>query len=158
MCLPWFHQDREVWYLEGASNPYECQLAAPSRQCVYQFRHPGKNMKCGAGNLDRTDDLLLTMQPLSQLSYTGRETWCFESGSNRRPRPYQGRALPTAPSKQIKRTWRPVPGSNWWHPARQAGALATELTGQNWYPVTGSNRRQSACKAGALPAELTGHK
>src|SRR6188508_688029 len=51
--------------------------------------------------------------------------WSPPSGLNRRPRPYQGRALPTELGGQVLRSGRP-----------------------------GSNRRRSAWKADALPTEL----
>ena len=55
---------------------------------------PGEN---GGGERDRTDDLLLAKQALSQLSYTPvkREArrWWVWLDSNQRPPPYQDGAL-----------------------------------------------------------------
>ena len=46
----------------------------------------------GGGERDRTDDLLLAKQALSQLSYTP-EFWWVWLDSNQRPPPYQDGAL-----------------------------------------------------------------
>ena len=48
--------------------------------------------KAGGANRDRTDDLLLAKQALSQLSYGPIDWWVWEE-SNFRPHPYQGCAL-----------------------------------------------------------------
>ena len=48
--------------------------------------------KAGGANRDRTDDLLLAKQALSQLSYGPNKWWVWEE-SNFRPHPYQGCAL-----------------------------------------------------------------
>ena len=47
----------------------------------------------GGGERDRTDDLLLAKQALSQLSYTPRRNWWVWMDSNHRPPPYQDGAL-----------------------------------------------------------------
>ena len=49
----------------------------------------------GGGERDRTDDLLLAKQALSQLSYTplDKASWWVWLGSNQRPPPYQDGAL-----------------------------------------------------------------
>ena len=52
----------------------------------------------GGGERDRTDDILLAKQALSQLSYTpifrtSRNTWWVWLDSNQRPPPYQDGAL-----------------------------------------------------------------
>ena len=48
----------------------------------------------GGGERDRTDDLLLAKQALSQLSYTpDRNRWWVWLDSNQRPPPYQDGAL-----------------------------------------------------------------
>ena len=50
----------------------------------------------GGGERDRTDDLLLAKQALSQLSYTpgsALRVWWVWLGSNQRPPPYQDGAL-----------------------------------------------------------------
>ena len=53
--------------------------------------------KCGGGERDRTDDLLLAKQALSQLSYTpvshAAGSWWVWLESNQRPPPYQDGAL-----------------------------------------------------------------
>ena len=46
----------------------------------------------GGGERDRTDDLLLAKQALSQLSYAPDEWWAWED-LNFRPHAYQARAL-----------------------------------------------------------------
>ena len=46
----------------------------------------------GGARRDRTDDLLLAKQALSQLSYGPNKWWVWEE-SNFRPHPYQGCAL-----------------------------------------------------------------
>src|SRR6266853_2009150 len=48
--------------------------------------------KAGGGERDRTDNLLLAKQALSQLSYTP-ESWWVWLDSNQRPPPYQDGAL-----------------------------------------------------------------
>ncbi len=48
--------------------------------------------KTGGGERDRTDDLLLAKQALSQLSYTPDNWWVWMD-SNHRPPPYQDGAL-----------------------------------------------------------------
>jgi hypothetical protein len=47
----------------------------------------------GGGERDRTDDLLLAKQALSQLSYTPEETWWVWLDLNQRPHAYQACAL-----------------------------------------------------------------
>ncbi len=49
----------------------------------------------GGGRRDRTDDLLLAKQALSQLSYApdGPESWWAREDLNLRPHAYQARAL-----------------------------------------------------------------
>ena len=47
----------------------------------------------GGGERDRTDDLLLARQALSQLSYTPMITWWAWLDSNQRPHDYQSCAL-----------------------------------------------------------------
>ena len=51
----------------------------------------------GGGERDRTDDLLLAKQALSQLSYTPapgvRDIWWAREDLNLRPHAYQARAL-----------------------------------------------------------------
>ena len=52
-----------------------------------------RRAKTGGGERDRTDDLLLAKQALSQLSYTPDKNWWVWVGSNHRPPPYQDGAL-----------------------------------------------------------------
>ena len=47
----------------------------------------------GGGERDRTDDLLLAKQALSQLSYTPDKTWWVWLDLNQRPHAYQACAL-----------------------------------------------------------------
>ena len=47
----------------------------------------------GGGERDRTDDLLLARQALSQLSYTPEKTWWAREDLNLRPHDYQSCAL-----------------------------------------------------------------
>ena len=47
----------------------------------------------GGGERDRTDDLLLAKQALSQLSYTPDENWWVWMDLNHRPHAYQACAL-----------------------------------------------------------------
>ncbi len=49
----------------------------------------------GAGDWNRTRNLLITNQLLCQLSYTSDETWCLGAESNHRHRDFQSLALPT---------------------------------------------------------------
>ena len=75
---------------------------APKRPCDQQCvparerstHHTGSAESLGAGgaNRDRTDDLLLAKQALSQLSY-GPKNWWVWVELNHRPHPYQGCAL-----------------------------------------------------------------
>jgi hypothetical protein len=51
------------------------------------------NSRNGGGERDRTDDLLLAKQALSQLSYTPEKEWWVWLESNQRPPPYQDGAL-----------------------------------------------------------------
>ncbi len=55
----------------------------------------------GAGDRSRTHDLLITSQPLYQLSYTG-EVWWTLTGSNRRPSACKADALPAELSVLMK--------------------------------------------------------
>ena len=61
------------------NNPY-------NTQCASYRNH-------GGGERDRTDDLLLARQALSQLSYTPMITWWAWLDSNQRPHDYQSCAL-----------------------------------------------------------------
>jgi hypothetical protein len=54
-------------------------------------RHSSLNS--GGGERDRTDDLLLAKQALSQLSYTPDKTWWVWLDLNQRPHAYQACAL-----------------------------------------------------------------
>ena len=55
----------------------------------------GNLPKYGAGDWNRTRNLLITNQLLCQLSYTSDETWCLGAESNHRHRDFQSLALPT---------------------------------------------------------------
>ena len=72
------------------------------------FGHSGIS-PYGAGDRNRTNNLLITNQLLCQLSYTSR-SWCLGAESNHRHRDFQSLALPTELSGQKK--WRPGSGSN----------------------------------------------
>src|SRR6185369_17740983 len=61
------------------------------------------------------------------------------------------RAKPGAPTKQ---RWCPWAGSNCRPLPYQGSALPLSHMGKTWCVLTGSNRRHSACKADALPTEL----
>jgi hypothetical protein len=51
------------------------------------------HQKSGGGERDRTDDLLLARQALSQLSYTPVKIWWAREDLNLRPHDYQSCAL-----------------------------------------------------------------
>ena len=53
----------------------------------------GSGLKIGGGERDRTDDLLLAKQALSQLSYTPDINWWVWLDLNQRPHAYQACAL-----------------------------------------------------------------
>ena len=60
----------------------------------------------GAGDRNRTYNLLITNQLLCQLSHTSIKlslhlTWCLEAESNHRHEDFQSSALPTELSRQI---------------------------------------------------------
>ena len=52
-----------------------------------------KSLRIGGGERDRTDDLLLARQALSQLSYTPEMIWWAREDLNLRPHDYQSCAL-----------------------------------------------------------------
>ena len=60
-----------------------------NRQLGTHHASPGN----GGGERDRTDDLLLAKQALSQLSYTPDKTWWVWLDLNQRPHAYQACAL-----------------------------------------------------------------
>ena len=62
----------------------------------------GNLPKYGAGDWNRTRNLLITNQLLCQLSYTSDETWCLGAESNHRHRDFQSLALPTELPRQTK--------------------------------------------------------
>ena len=97
--------------------------------------------KIGAGDWNRTHNLLITNQLLCQLSYaskTQQKQWCLGVESNRRHTDFQSGALPTElPRRECrassgrKKVWRPETGSNRRPPAWQAGALTNWAIGPN---------------------------
>ncbi|GAC43589.1 hypothetical protein PPOP_2975 [Paenibacillus popilliae ATCC 14706] len=75
-------------------------------RCLTAWLIPN-NVQCdGAGDRSRTHDLLITSQPLYQLSYTGLDEWWTLTGSNRRPSACKADALPAELSvhKVVTRT------------------------------------------------------
>ena len=77
----------------------------------------------GAGDWNRTHNLLITSQLLCQLSYTSKilKKWCLRAESNHRQRDFQSLALPTELPRHLflpstfvkgKLLWRPGWGSN----------------------------------------------
>ena len=112
--------------------------------------------KFGAGDWNRTRNLLITNQLLCQLSYTSKERWCLGAESNHRHGDFQSPALPTELPRHIflinacnskhLSIWRPGRGSNPRPPAWQAGVLTICTTGPNnnfkeiWWAFTDSNR------------------
>ena len=58
-----------------------------------QSSMPDSGFENGGGERDRTDDLLLAKQALSQLSYTPRNLWWVWLDLNQRPHAYQACAL-----------------------------------------------------------------
>jgi hypothetical protein len=79
------------------SSPFNQHPARLPGRCLLIFserRTPPVRHTSGGGERDRTDDLLLAKQALSQLSYTPflREWWARED-LNLRPHAYQARAL-----------------------------------------------------------------
>ena len=72
------------------------------------------NLKNGAGDWNRTHNLLITSQLLCQLSYASiniyNSFWCLGAESNHRHGDFQSPALPTELPRQKK--WRPGTGSN----------------------------------------------
>ena len=64
----------------------------------WKLRHPqlstlDSGSGTGGGERDRTDDLLLAKQALSQLSYTPDKEWWVWLDLNQRPHAYQACAL-----------------------------------------------------------------
>ena len=57
------------------------------------FRIDRNPTEIGGGERDRTDDLLLARQALSQLSYTPMKIWWAREDLNLRPHDYQSCAL-----------------------------------------------------------------
>ena len=79
------------------------------------FGHSGISPHRGAGDRNRTNNLLITNQLLCQLSYTSVSPsralicWCLETDLNHRHADFQSTALPTELSRRI---WRSGTGSN----------------------------------------------
>ena len=75
------------------SDPFGRSGICPLLRCAF-FK------SCGAGDWNRTHNLLITNQLLCQLSYTGMP-WCLKVESNRRQRDFQSLALPTELSRHL---------------------------------------------------------
>ena len=125
------------------------------------FGHSGTS-PYGAGDRNRTNNLLITNQLLCLLSYTSvLSCWCLGADSNHRHRDFQSLALPPELPRHTgfqspfwnlwqwrlslpQTWWRPGGGSNPWPPAWQAGVLTNCTTGPNnfmfWWAFTDSNR------------------
>ena len=90
----------------------------------------------GGADRDRTDDILLAKQALSQLSYSPIAPSITEVlkvvGLDR----FELSTSPLSGVRSSQLSYRPV-GLN-----------------QDWWSWSGSNRRPPECKSGALPAEL----
>ena len=86
-----FHKIRHFFKERGRLNARAISDAFSGMQ---RSSHGAVELSGGAGgaNRDRTDDLLLAKQALSQLSYGPNKWWVWEE-SNFRPHPYQGCAL-----------------------------------------------------------------
>ena len=70
------------------------------------FGHSG-TFPTGAGDRNRTNNLLITNQLLCQLSYTSIYIyWCLETDSNHRHKDFQSYALPTELPRQALATLR----------------------------------------------------
>jgi hypothetical protein len=60
----------------------------------HAFAHGGRQVKAGGASRDRTGDLLVANQTLSQLSYgPSLKSWWVWEELHLRPHPYQGCAL-----------------------------------------------------------------
>ena len=85
-------------------------------------RQPPRNIKLknGAGDWNRTHNLLITSQLLCLLSYASILYWCLGAESNHRHGDFQSPALPTELPRRLKKAgikpapfhWRPGRGSN----------------------------------------------
>jgi len=86
-----FTMSNNAVYRTNSINEY--LISAISEQHVGFHRPPVSIVTGGAGR-DRTDDLLLAKQALSQLSYSpDRKAWWAWEDLNFRPHAYQARAL-----------------------------------------------------------------
>ena len=120
----------------------------------------------GAGDWNRTRNLLITNQLLCQLSYTSKVwNWTKNFGASGRNRTTDtGIFSPLLYRLSYRGIWRSGWGSNSRPLAWQASVLTNWTTGpchlnkQMWWELQGSNLWPSACKADALPAELNSHK
>ena len=94
---------RSISMPAGSHAPREPKVLMPSSAGPWRRRPGGGGpwWRCpGGGERDRTDDLLLAKQALSQLSYTplpypmvGQGSWWAREDLNLRPHAYQARAL-----------------------------------------------------------------
>ena len=102
------------------------------------FGRSGTCPYIGAGDWNRTHNLLITSQLLCQLSYTSKflKKWCLRAESNHRQRDFQSLALPTELPRHIflplnffkGKIWRPGWGSNPRPLAWQASVLTSWTT------------------------------
>ena len=122
-----YQNDTTFWWGEMDSNhrrwkPTDLQSVAIGRSATSPY---------GAGDWNRTHNLLITSQLLCQLSYASinkyNSFWCLGAESNHRHGDFQSPALPTELPRQKK--WRPGTGSNRRPPAWQAGVLTNWTTG-----------------------------
>ena len=85
-----------LYFFRFVKEQYNFSLIMSEDRClenlVLACIAPHSSRKAGGGERDRTDDLLLAKQALSQLSYTPDKWWVWMD-SNHRPPPYQDGAL-----------------------------------------------------------------
>ena len=87
-------QANTLYFFQIVKEPYSLRLKSPEASKPQQLARfqTLSPLRIGGGERDRTDDLLLAKQALSQLSY-GPKNWWVWVDSNHRPHPYQGCAL-----------------------------------------------------------------
>ena len=80
--------------MQSEQHPFaEILLASHYTTHSYGTHRPNLAYRIGGAREDRTPDLLLAKQALSQLSYGPILTWWVWLELNQRPHPYQGCAL-----------------------------------------------------------------
>ena len=84
---------RQIFKERGAVAPVRSELRPEGAVPMARAGPKTAGRKAGGANRDRTDDLLLAKQALSQLSYGPIKDWWVWEESNFRPHPYQGCAL-----------------------------------------------------------------